>query len=333
MNRLEYPAQIQWALLPTRIERLSRYSAKLPGVDVWIKRDDLTGFCLSGNKVRKLEFSFARALAEGAEGVVTCGGVNSNHCRATAFLAARLGLDVHLFLRTPDGRPPKQLTANTLLDAIAGAKIHWITPEQYQDRDRLMNQFIEGRAREGTTFALFPEGASNGLGAVGFVKAVEELQGQLVNKNLEIDVVVHALGSGGTTAGLAVGRELLRARWTNLAFAVCDDVAYFEKKVRAIATELEPLGFDPVEIRGLTILDAYKGAAYGATTPEELRFYRRIAQQEGILLDPCYSGKAFFGLHQEIMKGRFPTGSRVLFWHTGGGFANFAYLDEWAEVL
>jgi len=333
LGKLDYPPRVQWALLPTRIERLSRYSATLPGVDVWIKRDDLTGYCLSGNKIRKLEFCFARALAEGAEGVITCGGVNSNHCRATAFLAARLGLDCHLLLRTPDGKPPQQLVGNALLDAIAGAKIRWISPEQYQQREELLSEFVDQRAREGTCFASFPEGASSGLGAVGFVNAVEELEDQLAARNLKIDVIVHALGSGGTTAGLAAGRELLGGRWENLAFAVCDDAAYFEELIQTFIDELPALGLDSVTARGLEINDDYKGASYGATTSEELRFFRRIAQQEGILLDPCYTGKAFYGMHQEIMSGRFRKGSHILFWHTGGGFGNFAYQDDWAKIL
>lgn len=120
----EYPPRIRAALLPTRIERLRRYERTLPGdCRVWIKRDDETGFVLSGNKVRKLEFSFARAVADGVHEIVTCGGWNSNHCRATAFLAKRLGLGVRLFLRTPDGRPPAEVGGNLLLDVLVGAEI------------------------------------------------------------------------------------------------------------------------------------------------------------------------------------------------------------------
>ena len=180
----EYPPQIRCAVTPTRIERLVRFGESLPGVELWIKRDDQSGFLLSGNKIRKLEFSFARALAESVHGVVTCGGFDSNHCRATTFLARRLGLESHLFLRSDDGKPVRDPQGNTLLNQIAGAKIHWITPEQYAQRDTLLAEYVEECARGGKVLYAIPEGASNGIGAIGFIKAVEELKSHLLAKNL-----------------------------------------------------------------------------------------------------------------------------------------------------
>ena len=169
MSVFRYPARVQYALLPTRIERLVRYSATLPGVEVWMKRDDLTGFLLSGNKIRKLEFIFARAMAQGVDGVITCGGWNSNHCRATAALAARLGLECHLFLRTPDGQPVEPLTGNTLLDVLLGAQLHWITPEDYTRRDELMLRHAQEVADAGRPLYVIPEGGSDAIGALGYV--------------------------------------------------------------------------------------------------------------------------------------------------------------------
>jgi P4 family phage/plasmid primase-like protien len=209
-------------------------------VDLWIKRDDLTGFELSGNKVRKLEFSMAAALEQGANAVVTCGGVNSNHCRATTYLARRLGLDVHLFLRTPDGQPSHVIQGNTLLNRIAGAQIHWINPATYLKRDELMHEFAQQQARHGDRFFVIPEGASDALGAFGFVRAAEELQQQLQAMDLDITHVVSAVGSGGTVAGLSAGRDALEAGWQILGFAVCDDEQYFHGIVSSIREELQP---------------------------------------------------------------------------------------------
>ncbi|MFQ5653404.1 MAG: 1-aminocyclopropane-1-carboxylate deaminase/D-cysteine desulfhydrase [Planctomycetota bacterium] len=331
---LEEPPRLRWALLPTRIERLSRYSAALPGVEVWIKRDDQSGFLLSGNKVRKLEYSLAAALAEGVDGVITCGGFNSNHCRAAALLAARLGLECHLLLRTADGGPPRRLQGNTLLDRLAGARIRWITPEEYRHRTALMAEHRDREALAGRRLACIPEGASDAIGSFGYVSAVVELQEQLRAKNLRVEWVVHATGSGGTAAGLSAGRARHDASWRLLTYTVCDDESYFREKIGGIRADLEAYGLPRLSAEeGIEIVDRYKGRGYGLTTPAELRWIRDFCREEGILLDPCYTGKAFYGLHQEILAGRFAPGSRILFLHTGGGFGNFAYEDEWGEAL
>ncbi len=334
MSSIQYPPQVRYALLPTRIERLARYGKTL-GVEIWIKRDDETGLLLSGNKVRKLEFSLARALAEGVRGVVTCGGANSNHCRATTYLACRLGLESHLFLRTSDGRPPARLQGNSLLNRIAGAQIQWITPDEYRQRDERMRSYAERSAfEEGKPLFVIPEGASDPLGALGYVKAVAEIEEQLRSKNLRIDLVVHAMGSGGTTAGLVTGCLAHGARWRVVGVPVCDDGAYFRARVRSIREGLVSFGGPSPEDDGpLEIIEGYQGRGYGLSTPDELAWIRDFCRLEGILLDPCYTGKAFYGLHQEILKGRFPAGTRILFLHTGGIFANFDYGEEWQPVL
>ena len=329
------PPRVPVALLPTRIERIARFGERLRGVEVWMKRDDLTGYLLSGNKIRKLEFSFARALAGGADAVVTCGGVQSNHCRATAGLAARLGLGCDLFLRTPDGNPPEKLQGNTLLDAILGARIHWIDPDAYAARDALLSRHCEEEGLRGRKVYSIPEGASDGVGALGYVNAALEIKEQLEAKNVSIDYVVHPIGSGGTSAGLAAGRDQFGAKWRVLGIPVCDDAAYFAARIREIRTELTQLFHLPETddpAGGVELVDGYQGRGYGLTTPEELRWYHEFARDEGILLDPCYTGKAFYGLYREIESGRIPEGSRILFLHTGGVFANFSY-DEWGQVL
>ncbi len=334
-GRVPLPDRLAAARLPTPIERLSRTSARL-GVDLWIKRDDLTGFVLGGNKVRKLEFSFARAIAEGCDAILTCGGFDSNHCRATAFLARRLGLRPYLLLRTPDGLPVAQWTGNTLLSAIAGAEISWVSPEEYATGAEML---ASHRARvEGGGERVFPipEGASDPLGSLGFVAAAEELAAQESHLDRPFDAIVHAVGSGGTSAGLAAGRDALDRPWRLIGVPVCDDGATFRARVAEIREGL-------VRDHGLPgsgassaedlFLDGCVGRGYGLATREELRAYASLAQSEGVLVDPCYTGKAFLGVEQAVSSGVLPRGARVLFWHTGGAFAHFTHAVDWEDTL
>ncbi len=323
------PARLTCARLPTPLEPLERYGQACQR-DIWIKRDDETGFLHSGNKVRKLEFVLARALSCRARSVVTCGGVDSNHCRATAVLAARFGLACHLFLRTPDGAAPPTLQGNTLLDHLAGATVNWITPDDYARRDALMAEY----ATAGGAVYVIPEGASNGLGAWGYAAAVGEIRAQLRTIGQDIDYIVHAMGSGGTTAGLMAGLALHDVSWRIVGVPVCDDSAYFRERVRSIREDMLASGGPaPIDDTRLDIIDGYQGRGYGLTTPEELALMRDIFRLEGVLLDPCYSGKAFYAMHHEIRAGRWSQDARLLFLHTGGGFSNFSYADAWSEVL
>ena len=328
------------ARAPTPIEPLERLSAALvergaPPVELWIKRDDLTGFALGGNKVRKLEFSFAAALSAGADTVLTCGGFDSNHCRATAFLARRHGLVPHLLLRTSDGKPVASWQGNTLLGAIAGAEITWVTPDEYRSGITLLESHAERLGAQGRTVAVIPEGASDARGALGFVAASEELAEQELECGFSFDAVLHAVGSGGTSAGLQAGRDALARPWNVLGVPVCDDGAYFRSKVRTIRQDLtEEFGL-PAEgtAPGDRYLDGFAGRGYGLSDRTELEFYAWIARTEGILLDPCYTGKAFRALVDAVERGEFAAGSRILFWHTGGAFANFSAQGEWQEAL
>jgi D-cysteine desulfhydrase len=172
------------------------------------------------------------------------------------------------------------------------------------------------------------------LGALGFVRAVEELQEQLSDRALDITHVVSAVGSGGTIAGLSAGRDALGLGWQTLGFAVCDDEEYFHKITRGIRKDLQAYGLPALSESSKLVLNAgYQGRGYGLTTPQELRKIAEFARIEGILLDPCYTGKAFIGMCGEIENGAIPQGSRVLFWHTGGALGNFSYEAEWDKSL
>lgn len=332
--RFDFPEQVPLARLPTPLQRLDRLSRRW-GADVWIKRDDLTGAALSGNKIRKLEFVFG--AHRGKTAVVTCGGAQSNHARATAIAARRLGIVPHLVLRTPDGKAPAGdagCDGNVLLDRLVGAEITWVTPADYRDRRGEIMQRIAGEMRaRGLDPFVVPEGASDATGALGYVAMVEELRGQLGSEGpARFDALVHACGSGGTTAGMAIGVALFGVRTRVVALAVCDDEAYFTRVIGGIVRDFaarHPGAVREEDVRWETI-DRWKGVGYAQSTREELDFLRMVGETEGILLDPVYSGKAFRGLAKEIEAGTFARGSTLCFVHTGGIFGLF---PKRAELL
>ena len=227
----QYPERINLARTPTPLEKMEHLSEKF-GVEIYFKRDDYTGTELSGNKVRKLEFILQHAVTLGADTVITCGGAQSNHCRATAFAAKRLGLKAVLLLRTPDPDQPPATEANILLDRLVGATIIWITPEQYQQRDQYFAWQAEKLVAAGACPYIIPEGGSTALGAWGYVAAVEELVNDVAQLN-DADTVpttiISAIGSGGTSAGLVMGNKLLAADFRIVGVNVCDDRDYFQK--------------------------------------------------------------------------------------------------------
>ncbi|MCA9566414.1 MAG: D-cysteine desulfhydrase family protein [Myxococcales bacterium] len=293
-------SRVPLARLPTPEHALPRLSEAL-GVEVFVKRDDLTGFGLSGNKVRKLERLFADA--GDATAIITTGGIQSNHCRATALAARQRGLVPHLLLR---GEPPAEPDGNLLLDELAGATIRWCTPEVYRDqRDAVMAEMAAGLRAEGERPYVIPEGGSDAVGSLAFADAPDELEGTY-------DHVFVAVGSGGTLAGLAM--SAIRGRVHGIA--VCDDSAYFTAKVRSIAAAAgRPTPAD------WHVDDRYKGPAYSVATPAIWDDIRLVCRLEGLLLDPCYTGKAMHALCEEARAGRLS--GRVLFWHTGGAFGLF----------
>jgi D-cysteine desulfhydrase len=328
---IPYPPRLDLARTPTPIEPLARLSARL-GVEVWVKRDDLTGTELSGNKIRKLEFLLADARASGCDAVITTGGVQSNHARATAIAAVRQGMSPHLLLRGP---AESALQANLLLDRLVGAEVRFITREEYANRDALMRGWAAELARSGRRAYVIPEGGSDEVGAWGYVRALEEALAQARDLSLRFDTVVHAVGSGGTSAGLALGKKLLGFEGRILGYAVCDDVAYFTGVAgriveRAIARFRLGIAFSPNE---LAFDDGYKGVGYALTRPEEVRHLAGLAREEGLLLDPVYTNKAFFGMTATLQRDPQALGQRVLFLHTGGLFGLFAQAQEIAAGL
>ena len=323
-----YPERIPIANLPTPLERLERLSAQL-GVELWVKRDDLTGAELSGNKVRKLEFLFADARAQGADHVITCGGAQSNHCRATALAAARLGFRSTLLLRVPDPSQPPPIEANILLDKLCGAEIRWVSREDYARRAELFPIVAEELRKAGRKPYVIPEGGSNPIGAWGYIRAMEELRSQLPPGPVTI---VYAAGSGGTGAGIILGIRLAGMRDARaVGVNVCDDRDYFVREIGQIIEGAIKKWHLEVAVprKDIEILDGYVGRGYAISRPEELSLIRDVARTEGLVLDPVYTGKAFFGMREHVKS----LGPRIVFMHTGGIYGLFPKAAELAPLL
>lgn len=335
---LTFPPQINLARLPTPLQPLRRLSEKFD-VELYIKRDDLTGAALSGNKIRKLEFVLAEALAQKADTVVTCGGAQSNHCRATAIAAAMLGLNCRLLLRTPDPSNPPPPEGNILLDRMAGAEIVWITPDDYKKRDELMAQEAAVLQESGRKPYTIPEGASTALGALGYIRATEELVNDITNTlggAHQACTIINAAGSGGTSAGLILGAKIFDVNARIASVNVCDDRDYFVRAIGNICEEAIAdyhLDLDFARERDIEIIDAYVGRGYGLSQPDELALISEVAQTEGIFLDPVYTGKAFFGMVEELKRDPKCFGERIIFIHTGGIFGLFPKAGELAPHL
>jgi D-cysteine desulfhydrase len=310
------PARISLARLPTPLEPLTRLSAAY-GTRIWIKRDDLTDTVASGNKIRKLEYSIGQALAEEADVLVTWGGVQSNHCRATAALAARLGLKSHLVLR---GSEPNERDGNLLIDSLVGAEITFAPPERYHAMDHTYMDLQAEYASQGLKTYRIPVGASDEVGLWGYINCANELKRDFESAGISPDAIVSATGSGGTLAGLIIGNALHELNTRVVAFNVCDDEAYFKHKIsKDFVLWRDRYGSElDIDQLPINVIDGYVGPGYGRATPEVFETIREVARLEGIVLDPVYTGKAFNALLQEIRSGKFEGLSDIVFIHTGG---------------
>jgi D-cysteine desulfhydrase family pyridoxal phosphate-dependent enzyme len=316
---------------PTPLERLERLSAHL-GVEVWIKRDDCTGLAFGGNKVRKLEYLLAEARAQGHDAVVTVGGVQSNHARQTAAAAARLGLRCELVLpRIVAGRTgPYEETGNVLLDHLLGARVH-IVPDPAAATARVAEVLAEVAAGGGSA-AFFPAGGSTSTGALGYVRAALELCGQAREAGIGFDRLVVAVSTGGTLAGLVVGHVSADATTRITGIAVSGPATIAAEATRTLAEEAAARIGVALPSGRFEVRDGYLGDGYGIATAAMREAVATCARLEGILLDPVYTGKAMAGLFDLARRGQITARERVLFWHTGGAPALFAYPELAAEA-
>ncbi len=319
----KFPPRIMLANLPTPIQKLERLSEQWGGPEIYVKRDDLTGMALSGNKIRKLEFVIAEARNQGVDLLITCGGIQSNHARATAVTATRLGMKSYLVLRGQEG---DEVDGNLLIDFLVGAKVKYITGDDYSTCvDEIMAELAENFRKDGYHPYVIPEGASNELGAMGYLVATEEIVMQLQKLDLQIDFLVCADGSGGTHAGLLLGQKFYRQKYQVVGVNVCDDEAYFVDKINRISKKAIDRFNLSVDLKkeDIKVIDGYVGEGYALNRQEEIDFIKQVAITEGLILDPVYTGKALFGIKDQISKGQFKKGERILFIHTGGLFGLF----------
>ena len=324
---IKIPDRIRLANLPTKIEKLDRLSKLLGGPDIYIKRDDYTGTEISGNKIRKLEFSIKEALDMGCDYLITCGGIQSNHARATVAAAVKMGMKAGLVLR---GKEDAEIDGNLFLNKLLGADIRFITPEDYRNRRmEIMEELKREMKIKGFKPYIIPEGASNGIGSFGYFNAMEEIIAQEKELGIHFDGIFIAVGSGGTHAGLLLGSKILNSPSQIYGINVCDDEEYFKNAIYEILIESNKyldidIHFDKSEIN---IIDGYVGLGYALSTPVELKFINELAKLEGVILDPVYTGKGMYGLTREIKKGRFNDFKNILFIHTGGLFGLFPQKD------
>lgn len=316
--------RVPLGFFPTPLEELPRLSQFLGGPQLWIKRDDQTGLATGGNKTRKLEFSLGEALRQKADTLVTLGAVQSNHCRQTAAAAARYGLRCILVLR---GFAPQTVTGNLLLDHLLGAQIVF---SGERTREETAEDVMEQERAAGRNPYLIPLGASNEVGAAGFVAAMEELDGQCKSTGLAFDRIVFGSSSAGTQAGMCVGAKALQFGGQIAAIAIDSTREELQNEVARIATAtIQRLGlrmnFSAEEV---TAYDGYLGAGYSIMGEPEREAIDLMARQEAILLDPVYTGRAMAGLIDLVRKGEFGKDEKILFWHTGGSAALYAYADQ-----
>lgn len=313
---------------PTPLEKLPRLSKHL-GCQIWVKRDDCTGLAGGGNKTRKLEFLLADALQQGADTLVTVGGLQSNHARQTAAAAAKLGLACELILQDVAGVPQQDYyhNGNLLLDQLCGAVIHRLAVEQ--SSDLVLEQVVAELKNKGKTPYVIPLGGSNALGSLGYVNCADEIIAQSQTLNVSFDHMIVASGSAGTQAGLLAGLIAQQQNIPVLGICVSRSGLAQQTLVETLLKQtLTMLNIDETCSDGKVKANGdYYGAGYGISTAKMSDAVRLVAQLEGLLLDPVYTGKAMAGLIDLCQQGVFKPEQNILFVHTGGSQGLFAYSE------
>ncbi len=310
---MKEPKKLAIANIPTPIQQ-----KEFNGCKFWVKRDDLTGVELSGNKVRKLEYLLADALKEKADYVFTCGGEQSNHCRATAIAAATVGIKTKLFLW---GMDRKNASGNLFFDKLVGSEINYVSKDEYFNISQIMESEKEKLKKKGKKVYIIPEGGSSELGIWGYINFVKELKDKMGNRRIK--GIITAAGSGGTTAGLMIGAFLYNLPLKIFAVNVLYDKATIENKIftlleRAVRKYKLKLKIDNSV---LEILDGYSEEGYKKIEDKKVEVIVEFFKQSGMLLDPAYTGKAFYAFNENFLIGK--KSSSVIFTHTGGLFGVF----------
>ena len=317
--------KVDLGFFPTPVTKLLRFSELLAGPEILLKRDDLTGLALGGNKTRKLAYILQQAIEQGCDTIITAGAAQSNHCRQTAAAAAQLQLDCHLLL---GGEAPSTANGNLLLDKLFGANIHW-SGEHRKGED--IPALVDALIAKGKKPYVVPYGGSSTLGAYGFTQALFELEQQLDTS--ELTHIVFASSSGGTHAGLMLGKNILKKDYQLVGIAIdkgeAGELPFVETVVNLANSTSELINCAArFSEKDVILNENYTGAGYGVIGAGEQEAIALLAKSEGILLDPVYTGRAMSGLIDMIRSGELTKADKVLFWHTGGAPALFAYADE-----
>lgn len=331
MPRLETVPRILVAALPTPLQEVPRLSAVLGGPRILVKRDDLTGLAMGGNKTRKLEYLMADALAQGADVVLTVGAAQSNHCRQTAAAAARLGLRCVLIL---DPSEHNERQGNLLLDHLVGAEVRLREPGAEPDLETALVEAAEVERRLGHRPYVVPLGGSNGRGSLGYVAAVLELAGQLQAMGVAADRLYLSSGSGGTQGGLVLGRSIFGATYEITGISPGREAGEVRGRcARAAAEGARLLGLErEPAIDDFIVHDEYVGAGYGVPTKDSMEAIRLFARTEALILDPVYTAKAAAAMIDHVRRGVVGPDETVIFLHTGGAPALFAYHEELGRI-
>ena len=313
--------------LPTPLEPMDRLSEILGGPRLWVKRDDCTGLSSGGNKTRKLEFLMADAQSKGADTIITQGATQSNHARQTTAAAAKLGMECHILLEDRTGSNDNNyiLNGNVLLDRLHGASVS--KRSGGTDMNLEMQDFADALIEKGKKPYIIPGGGSNPIGALGYVNCARELTEQASEIGLKIDALVHATGSAGTQAGLVTGLAAIQSSIHLLGIGVRAPKDKQEQMVFDLAQKTADYLDTGIEIERdkVRAICDYVGAGYGLPTDGMIKAVKLLAQSEGLLFDPVYSGKGLDGLIDQIKKGYFAGMDNVVFLHTGGSAALFGY--------
>jgi D-cysteine desulfhydrase len=333
MNLAQFPRR-RYTEGETPIEEIPQFSRWLGGPKIYIKRDDLLGLTSGGNKTRKLEFLVADALKKGADTLITCGAVQSNHCRLTLAAAVKEGLKCRLVLeeRVPNSYNP-EASGNNFLYKLLGVEKIKVVPGG-ADLMKEMQEVADEVAAEGRKAYIIPGGGSNEIGATGYVACAQEINSQLFEMGLKIDYIVTASGSAGTHAGLVTGFYGTNSNLPVIGISVRNEKEKQEQNVYNLVQKTAERvgikeGFIPRE--AVKVFDDYVGPGYSLPTDEMVEAIKMLARTEGILLDPVYTGKAMAGLIGLVRKGYFSQDDKVLFIHTGGSPALYAYTSLFEE--
>ncbi len=328
LELIDRSPRLSLAHLPTPLEPMPRLTAALDGPQLWVKRDDCTGLGLGGNKVRKLEFALADAIEHGADTVIGVGVPQSNAVRQLAAAAAKVGLRCHLVLlegRVPGVEAEYARTGNALLDHLFGASVE--TLPWTADAVAHMAGRAEQLGADGAKPYVVPYGVSSAIGALGYSAMVVELAAQIRDAGLNVEAVVLAAGSGGTQGGMVVAVEEISPDLRVIGIDVDAEPDRVRSDVLRVGGELAGLaGIDAAVVADRTeVVGGYAGLGYGIPTPQMVEAVRTAARTEGLVLDPVYTGKAFAGFLDLVRSGEFDPGREVVFLHTGGSPALFAY--------